>query len=220
MRFSMGACLLAFLILFPVSARAITLGQIQTFENGRGEGWLGSAFNSLLEDGGPAGVGDAYLRVSTIEVGLPGSLRFSLRVAGVWGGDYLAAGVNAIEADFINLGTSDLSIRFSFGTTTIGAAGSVSSVPFVLPPDGRWHHVRFGLSPGDMTPDPSLALRNVSSASFRHLTDLADLSAGGTPVISSLGIDNIRATPEPVSLVLLMAGVGVVFAQGRPMRRM
>lgn len=218
MRFSMGTGLLASLILIPASARAITFGQIETFESGKAM-WVSSASTSLLDDGGPAGVGDAYLRITRPDT-RPGSLGVFQRHWDVWGGDYLAAGVNAIEADFINLGMSDLAIRFQFSTQTPPTTVFTSSAPFVLPPDAQWHHVRFGLSPGDMTPDPSLALRDVGPVGFLHLADLAELIVGRTPVIGSLGIDNIRATPEPVSLVLLMVGVGVVFAQGRPMQRM
>ena len=192
MKFLTIVGLTAFPIPPAASVQAVTFGQMEDFQNGPG-GWTA---HSWISTGGPAGEGDAYVAVWS--GAWPSVLSIGHRE---WNGDYLAGGVTAIEADLINLGETDLNIRFKF----LGyGAGTVTTSAFLLAPGEGWRHVRFELS--DITPNPLEALRVVTTISFVHKTGLEDVN--GTPVIGSFGIDNIRLPPEPASLGLfLVTGV-------------
>lgn len=179
-----------------VPAQAITLGQVDTFQSGIA-GW--GAFSGALTvnpDGGPTGAGDAYLLNSS---------DFYLSIVNreqQWAGDYLAAGVDAIEADLVNCGPSELNIRVVLG-------GSFTSTQaFVLPADGSWHHARFGLTEADLTwvggGSGNLAdtLVDVHTLVLRHQSGSPGTTP--TPVSGSFGIDNVRAVPEPNALAVIL----------------
>ncbi|RPI47509.1 MAG: hypothetical protein EHM59_04180, partial [Betaproteobacteria bacterium] len=99
------------------AARAIGLGQVDTFESGTTLGWqVGSGGHPApptLATGGPAGSTDHFLQLEALGGDGPGS-RLAVFNAAQWAGDYSAAGVTRIEMDVFNFGPSDLSLRLLF----------------------------------------------------------------------------------------------------------
>ena len=129
-----------------------------------------------------------------------------------WIGDYLAAGVIAIEMDLANLGADPLLMRFAMKNDLgPGAAGFTATDPFLLPADGAWHHAVFPLTESAMTRlnslDLTLAdlLANVVEARILHSMDP---SLTGDNIRATLGVDNIQAVyvPEPTAGLLLTIG--------------
>ena len=92
------ALILAILAL-PASADAFIIpGQIDDFQNGTLQSWGGNAAPTNIPTGGPAGAGDRYLQLTSAPPPGPGpKLGTSNFVQ--WTGDYIAAGVIAVEAD-------------------------------------------------------------------------------------------------------------------------
>ncbi len=189
-------------------AQGITNGQIETFSGGPAN-WWGLSSHEILGDGGPGGAGDAYLHNYSTS---PGGW-LAVNNMQQWAGDYTAAGVTAVEADLINLGSAALQVRAFFA----GPGGSFSSTsPFLLPADGQWHHATFGVTPADLTWGPDSGIGDVYSTlnrvylfSLRHQVLFTD--GNGTQTTGSWGIDNIRALPEPTTWVsLLLLGVLVL----------
>ncbi len=186
-------------------AQAITNGQTETFSGGPANWWGLSSFE-VLGDGGPAGGGDAYLHNYSTS---PGGW-LAVNNIQQWAGNYTAAGVTAVEADLINQGSVELQVR----AFVHGSGGAFSStIPFLLPADGQWHHVTFGVTPAELTWGPGSGagdvystLQRVGLFSLRHQVLFTD--GNGTQTTGSWGIDNVRATPEPASLIsLLLLGV-------------
>lgn len=186
---------LAFLLL-PAVARAITPGQIDTFEDGTPMAWEEGPvspdppFN--VATGGPAGAGDHFLRDnSNGEFASPGG-KLTMYNVTQWTGDYVAAGVTALTVDLANFGPTPLYIRVALQ----GTSGQYcSTTPFVLPADGQWRTATFGLNAAELT---AVAL-NVPLATFlTNITMLRVLSAQGAPtfhgdeMVGALGLDNLR----------------------------
>jgi hypothetical protein len=195
-----GACV----VMSPMAAMAaITLGQVDTFENST-QGWLGYALTDYVPDGGPAGTADGYLKITaTGGSGRSGDLGAYAPTR--WSGDYVRAGVDAISMDLLNLGDIDLEMRLLFAQNN-GSATSTEA--FVLPPDGRWHHAVFGLGNIDLTVfngDLNSILQDAVAFQIRHQPGDPSLD-GTTKVASSVGIDNVTALPEPVTAFLFAAG--------------
>lgn len=193
-------------------AQGITNGQIETFSGGLGN-WWGYSSYEVLQHGGPSGTGDSYLHnYSTSPSGWLSMVNNSQQ----WRGDYATAGVTHIEADLINLGTSDLYVRSYLSGDGREGGDFVSTFPLLLPADGQWHHAVFGLSAAELTHEPSVGgndlnttLHGVTRLSLRHEVDLGQ--GLGTQILGSWGLDNIRALPEPTTWVsLLLLGVVVL----------
>jgi hypothetical protein len=186
------------------SASAILINQIDTFHDGTRAGWDGGITYTNVATGGPAGDGDRYFRAATT-----GS-HMGTRNDAQWSGDYLAAGVSRLEMDFRNEGTTSLSMRVMF--LAQGFADSwTSTTAFVVPADGHWHHAVFEINPTDLTNVGSglfpyeSALANVTRLLIRHDPGSPSGPTQSVNVTASLGIDNIRAVPEPGSAALLTA---------------
>jgi hypothetical protein len=108
----------------------------------------------------------------------------------------------------LNPGSTALSMRIVIRESAGGATtpGYASSTPFLLPPDGIWHHAVFQLNSASLTgfnsPQPlSIDLANVND--FR-LLDSAAPSGVGDVVTGQFGVDNITAVPEPSALALIL----------------
>jgi hypothetical protein len=105
------------LVVIPAQiAMAIAIDQIDTFEDETTMGWFvpGSAFMppATEPNGGPAGAGDAYLKLVATGAGGAGS-RLSVLNEAQWTGDYLSSGVNLIRMDVNNFWLSRYSGGFS-----------------------------------------------------------------------------------------------------------
>ena len=195
------------LLLGTSTAQGITAGQVDDFEiGGDTANWTGgkpgfSPAPSQVPDGGPGGLGDGYLQISVAGFHLG-----TRNLAGQWAGDYLAAGVTAIEMDVNRIaGPSNVSLRILlFGPG--GTWASTNLAPTLTGPG--WQHLSFGLSAADLThvtgstkpqaPDGTGILGDTLSG----VTDLLIRHDSATPTIpgnhpphitATLGIDNITA---------------------------
>ena len=201
------------------AARAITPGQVDDFEDGTLRNWAnggGAPAPVNITTGGPAGANDNYLRITSLGgfggFGDAGS-RLTIFNRSQWLGNYIAAGVNAIEVDLLNLGATNLSIRLAF----LGALPSFSGAPAyltaaaVLPASSGWMHFTFSLGPGNLVAIGGPAAPNTffssGIAEVRFINEAGATNIRGDPVAAQLGIDNIRAVPEPSATSFVALGV-------------
>ena len=188
------------------SGFAITLGQVDTFEDGTLQNWQGNVSHPPINvvTGGPRGNDDNYLRIAS-GPGLAPNLAAYNMVQ--WSGDWNAAGVNAIEVHLRNEGATALSIR----AVWFGQAGTrfTSTKAFLLPPDGVWYKVVFPARESDVTrvlnagESWAQVLGSLSRFMIRH--DAGTPSSGGEAITGQLGIDNVEASNkgdlQPVNYV-------------------
>jgi hypothetical protein len=202
------------LLVGPAAVQALTFGQIDNFEDGTVQSWAEGGISPNppvnVATGGPAGVDDNYLQNDSSGGFGEGSKQIMFNKV-QWTGDYNVAGVTAITADMANLGSTSLSMRVTL-TGGPGFSQYSSTSAFVLPPDGVWRSVTFGLSSGDLT---KVAGADVLAAVLANVNELRLLSSAvpaynGDAIVSTLGVDNITATPEPGSLALLALGAAAV----------
>ncbi len=207
--------LLVFLICLA-SARfshAVVVGQLDDFQDGSPEGWGNNAGTAvIIPDGGPMGVGDQFLQVTSNGMPGPGS-RLTVFNTSQWLGNYITAGVTSIEIDLRNSGAVELSMRIAFKQdSTFGAPGYLSAA-FILPADGTWYHAVFLINAGSMIAvggpsDFDTFFSNPGEMRIINEVGTADLN--GDVIEGQVGIDNISAVPEPASWILL--GLGGVLA--------
>ena len=206
----------------PTSTFAISAGQSDDFEDGTTQGWGDPAGNSVnIASGGPAGVNDNYMQVSSGSFG--GSARLITFNRSQWTGNYLAAGVTGLTVDLLNSGPSLIPIRIAIreGTGGAGTPGYSSTTAFSLPADGQWHTAFFSLAAGSLTPINSpqpLATDLANVAEFRLLSSAAPATIGDS-ISGQFGVDNITTVvPEPSSVVLIaLAAAGLWRFRSRPL---
>ncbi len=207
-------------VLFPAlvalfliqSAGAITLGQLDDFQGGNIAMWTTGPVAppvALINTGGPAGLSDAYIQLTADGSGAGGKL--VAQNFAQWTGDYIAAGVTAIEVDLLNPSAVPLSIRIAFKTESTPSASGYLSAPMILTPGSGWQHFSISLAPTDLTAVNGPADYNTffqnGFAEMRFINAVGVTSLNGTPVTAQLGIDNIRAVPEPSSVALGIGGL-------------
>ena len=190
-------------------AVAITVGQVDDFEDGTVMGWIEGPTSlnptTNIPTGGPAGDGDAYLEnISSGGFGAGG--RQVMFNSSEWGGDYLSQGVELITADMANFGQTPMPVRIAFGQGpgAQNATWYVSEQAVDLPADGQWHSVEFGLSDADVTcvngGCASTSLADVlSDVTTVRILSAASPGFRGDRIAATLGVDNITA----VALTLL-----------------
>lgn len=205
-------------------AEAVVIGLTDTFEGTTTEGWLinllgmggGVAQPVVVPAGGPAGALDGWLRLTATGAADAGGRLVALNVD-QWTGNYLAAGVTAIRMDVNNLGATDLSLRLLFeqvgpmGPTDVAA----STLPVVLPAGSGWRSVLFPIGVANLTAlDGSVA---AALANVNAIRIFSNPAVGFPPpaFAAQLGLDNIRAVPEPVTLLMLGTGLAGVLARRR-----
>lgn len=200
---------------------AVTVGHVDTFSTGL-EGWqkgiVNPTFLSVVAGGGPAGAGDAYMR--SVADGSASFSRLTVFNQALWNSNYAADGVTAIRMDLLNSGTVPLQIRLALRDP--GAQGFISASPFSLGVGGGWQPAVFPVTEAALTTVGSPG----SYASFLaggfalrilHAPSTADLN--GTPVVSTLGVDNITAVPEPTTFALGAAGLATAVWEACRRRR-
>jgi len=207
--------LLAFsLFCFARPASAIVLGQVDTFEDGTTMGWAHGVPGYLLNvaTGGPAGAGDHFLRLIADGVGQGGRLTtFNLQQ---WLGNYIAAGVTNIEIDLRNEGATPLSIRLAFKSENTMNAPGYLSTPMLLAVGSGWQHFSIAFTPGSFTAIGGPAAFNTFFSTglgdARIINETGATNLNGDFITGQLGIDNIRAVPEPATVSLLAGGLVAV----------
>ncbi|MDF1503970.1 PEP-CTERM sorting domain-containing protein [Roseisolibacter sp. H3M3-2] len=209
------------------AAAQVTAGQVDDFTGPSAEGWFYGGGPggvpptpaTVLATGGPAGVGDAFMRLTATGGGGQGS-RLSILNAAQWGGNYTAAGVGAIQMDVRNAGMTDLSLRLFL--ETIGAMGptdiAYSTVPVTLAAGSGWTRVVFPLIGGlSNAPIPGSAIADALASAtllrLSHSPDPLDPSGPAPAVVATLDVDNVAAVavvPEPTTLTLLAGGAALL----------
>jgi hypothetical protein len=195
-------------------AFGVVATEVDTFEDGTTGGWtVGGSMGAHpappqnVATGGPAGAGDNFLLLTSTGFGGPGSKLSAFNLS-QWTGNFIAAGIAAIEMDVLNLGISYLSLRLLFadpaGGPPTNVALSTAAVP--LPSGGGWTHVVFPISVSDLTTELGTAAGALSNATEMRLFHNPSAAFNGPPVgppaiTALLGIDNIAAVAGPTGVV-------------------
>lgn len=191
-------------------AFAITVGSTDTF-TGSLDNWQKGISNptylSVVASGGPAGAGDSYMQSVADGGGSFGRLTVFNQTQ--WDSNYVTDGVTSIRMDLLNSGTVPLQVRLGLRNSV--GAGYISTTPFVLGTGGGWQTADFPVTEAALTTvgSPggfSAFLSSGFALRILHATSTANLN--GSTVVSTLGVDNITAVPEPSTLSIL--GLGVV----------
>lgn len=204
------------------TANAIVFGQVDDFENGTTMGWANGVPGALtnIPGGGPAGADDNYLRLISDGVGQAGRLTtFNLQQ---WLGNWVAQGVNRLEIDLSNEGSVSLSIRFAFKAQNLPNAPGYLSAPMILPVGSGWQHFSIAITAASLTPIGGPAAYNTFFSTglgdFRIINETGTTTLNGDFIVGQVGIDNIRAVPEPSSVALAL-GTVVILAGSKLRRR-
>lgn len=194
-------CLLS--LHYPVAA--VTLGQLDDFEDGFRSGWNGDLPSiSNISTGGPAGVGDNYLQVSSNGQNGPGSRLVTFNT-NQWTGDYVGSQMTAISMDAKNLGANPIHLRIAIGDGSVIPTWFVSTTPVILPVASSWQRAVFSLDAMTRTlgsASLSSVLADVCALRILSSVDLPSTGGGGSrgdAILAALGLDNITAlqVPEP-----------------------
>ncbi|HSL49439.1 MAG TPA: hypothetical protein VK878_10220 [Candidatus Deferrimicrobiaceae bacterium] len=214
---------LLLIALAPSLVWGLSIGQQDTFEDGTTQNWVVAVLGAShpgppmnIADGGPGGAGDNFLLLTSRGGSGPGSRLAAINLGSQWAGDFIAAGISGILMDLNNLGQTDLSLRLLFADPTVGPPANVaySTTAVLLPGGSGWTSAFFPIAPADLAPLPGFgsvagALHNATELRLYH-----SLAPGfpGEPVAAVLGVDNITATPEPTTAVLLGSGLLALYS--------
>jgi len=183
-------------LLSPLAASAVTLLQWDSFNAGRGD-WRRGSINTEA----PILPGDPYLMLTSDGAG-PGGKLITFN-DGRWRGNYLAAGVSALSLDAANFSGQSLKLRIAFGDTgaPFGESGTwwVATVAVVLPPQSGWQAILWSLDESSFTRVQGTAafsevMQDVAALRILHGDTISPM---GTNITGGMGIDNVRAIPEP-----------------------
>jgi hypothetical protein len=224
-RFAVLAAGLGCSFLASAAHARIVFGQVDTFSDGTNQSWIEGqpSTNPPVNQptGGPAGVGDAWLRNQSTGGGGPGARQVMFNLV-QWTGDYNAAGVNRISADMANFGTTTLNMRVAVQAASIGQSWWVSRTAVVIPPGGGWREVTFDLTPqamADLTGGIITLGALLNEVSTLRILSATNITFQGSSFNSVLGVDNIRATAVPEPAGVGMAAIGMIVAMVRPVSR-
>ena len=204
-------------------AHAITAGQIDDFQDGTTQNWLGIPPTNA-PDSGPNGMGDHALSATSSGGGGPGSRLVTFNNSSAWTGDWTANGVTRIQLDVFNPNAFELTIRLAIaGPGGFGPFGSGDvhvTDGVVVNADSQWHALAFDVAAADFTSlnsgDSATALADVSQ--FRILHN-ASASWLGETVAGTFLLDNITAIPEPATATLALGSLAIALLTRKPRRQ-
>jgi len=219
--------LLCLPLLTPLTAAAVSLGQIDNFSDGTLQGWqMGKVLvtNNHLSNiaaGGPAGMNDNYLQVISHQNETTSGNKITFFNKQQWAGNYTAGGITTISMDLKNFTSSaPLNIRLAInGGHTDSASNFIgglfaTTASVTLTSGGAWTHAVFSLAPGDLVPvsgnggttgnDVNATLANVLQL---RLLNSPNPAWAGSLVSATLGVDNITAVPLPPAAMLFATGL-------------
>jgi hypothetical protein len=213
-------CFTAFFLgsVLSTKAGAVTITQVDTFEDGTTQGWGVGAGPSPtppvnVADGGPGGTGDNYLLLTATGGNGPGSKLGAFNTA-QWAGDYIAAGITQIGMQVKNFGPQDVYLRLLFADPTGGPPSNIAfTTNAILAQAGAdWNFVVFDVSSAALTAglgSVEQALSNATELRIFHnpVAAFPPPPVGPPAVNAQLGIDDIRAVPEPSTFAFLTAGM-------------
>jgi hypothetical protein len=191
-----------------VAGASPTRGQTDTFQDGTTDNWITGRSSSPrnVNTGGPAGAGDAFIEMLSTGIGGPGSKAIIFNRT-QWAGNYNSAGITEIDMDLKNLGNTPLRMRLAFDQSS-GGPGYVTTNAFALPTDGAWHHATFRINSTDLTPleGPPALNTLLSNVGEVRILSATSPSLDGDNIAATIGVDNVKAVPEPVSGLVALAG--------------
>src|ERR1043166_2795645 len=190
----------------PFTVRALTLGQVDDFQDGSSQNWqTGVGPINNVANGGPTGAGDHYVQYTSTGTGGADSRMVIFNIA-QWQGNYSGAEITGIAMDLNNFSQQPLSMRIAFFVNQ--SAGYGATMPFSLAANSGWQHTTFPLAASNFTaigsPGSFSTLLSNFTGQFRILSSGAP-SLQGDVITDTLGIDNIQAIPEPSTLVMVVA---------------
>ncbi len=187
------------LLTTPALAAAVTLGQVDDFQDGTLQGWASGGPNPnppiVVADQGPDGAGDWALVATANGTGGAGG-RLVIFNSDQWTGDYLAAGVIAVGLDLLNLGMNELTIRLTLRGPGFGDDFSTRQAAVVPAAPGSYQRVVLSVLPGDLEfvgfgdGDVLATLADVTEVRILHAVLPARI---GDIVAGQVAIDNITA---------------------------
>jgi hypothetical protein len=200
------------ILIIPLTARALTLGQIDDFQDGTSQNWgVGVGPVTNVASGGPAGAGDRYIQATSLGGSGPQS-RMVILNSSQWLGDYVGAGITAIAMDLNNFSSQPLSMRLAFFVNS--SSGYASTTPFSLAANSGWEHTSFSLNPADFTAIGSPGDFNTLLSNFNgqlRILSSTSPSLRGDSIAATLGVDNVQAIPESGTFVMVGVGMLILF---------
>lgn len=171
--------------------------QTDDFQSGTSEGWTDGVLMSptVQTTGGPAGIGDAFLMISTSSPIGPGSKLATFNTGPDWVGDYANLNASSVTVDLMNpTGSSMVEMRLVLFGPLNTSQRWTSTISTAVLSDSIWRNYEFSLAEEELTSVGSASnygdmIDSVVRIMLRH--DMGAPSNGGTPVSASLGIDNV-----------------------------
>jgi len=192
-------------VLLATEVCAVSLGQIDDFEDTTVQGWVEGAPSPNPPTnvaGGPPG-STRYLQDSSAG-GVGAGSNMTLFNQSQWTGDFLSAGITRIRAMVrVDPGSdSALSLRVGFRSAAqAGARGYASLTPVVVPNDGNWYEVVFPIESTDLGQFNTGVSYASTMSNVGHMRIFHKTTAGwqGDDIVATMGIDNIEALESPTN---------------------
>ena len=201
----------------PELAWAVTANQVDDFQDGTVQNWSGGSAPTNIANGGPAGTGDRYLRISSTSSFLG---VFNLVQ---WSGNYVTAAIDSVDMNLNNFGPNPVEVRIMLFTPgcDLGAAACTawtSTLATPLAAGSGWVSASFSVKEADLTrvrgsDSYASSLANVERILIRHDSGTPTPPGTGPIVTATLGIDNVL--PEPSGPLGLIVGALLLAALRR-----
>lgn len=195
------ACLALVTVLAVGTWSEVSRNTLDEFTSIAQHDWTSGADPLYLGDGGPNGVGDAWLQIqSNGSFGAPGGSLAVYCSGSRWTGNYKKKGVGAISLWLRSFSNLPLSIRVVLHSTGSHQYGSIQTAN--LAPNQGWTNFKIRIGKDEMvklrgSKTFDQVYTNVTRIMLRHDPDPP--TDGGTPVVARLGIDKVGATSRPVN---------------------